>query len=98
VSGDRRTGGFAAPEARVGQVLNGKWNVDRLLDVGGMGAVYVATHRNGRQAAIKVLHTRFARDPEVRKRFLREGYVANKIGHPGAVAILDDDTAADGSP
>jgi len=79
-------------------MLNGKWKVDRLLDVGGMGAVYEATHRNGRRAAIKVLHTRFARDPEVRKRFLREGYVANKIDHPSAVAILDDDTAEDGSP
>jgi eukaryotic-like serine/threonine-protein kinase len=97
VSGDRRSG-FIAPEARVGQTLNGKWHVDRLLDVGGMGAVYEATHRNGRRAAIKVLHTRFARDPEVRKRFLREGYVANKIGHPGAVNILDDDTAEDGAP
>jgi serine/threonine-protein kinase len=72
--------------------------VDNLLDVGGMAAVYVATHRNGRRAALKVLHARFARDPEVRKRFLREGYVANKIGHPGAVSILDDDTAEDGSP
>ena len=82
----------------MGQSLNGKWTVDKLLDVGGMGAVYEATHRNGRRAAIKVLHTRFARDPEVRKRFLREGYVANKIGHPGAVAILDDDIAEDGSP
>jgi serine/threonine protein kinase len=96
VAGEKR--GFAAPEARVGQMLNGKWTVDRLLDVGGMGAVYAATHRNGRRAAIKVLHTRFARDPEVRKRFLREGYVANKIDHPAAVAILDDDTAEDGSP
>jgi eukaryotic-like serine/threonine-protein kinase len=85
-------------KARVGQVLNGKWQVDRLLDTGGMGAVYVATHRNGRRAAIKVLHARFARDPEVRKRFLREGYVANKLDHPGAVAILDDDIAEDGSP
>ena len=99
MSGDKRTtGGFAAAESRVGQSLNGKWHVDRLLDVGGMGAVYEATHRNGRRAAIKILHTRFARDPEVRKRFLREGYVANKIGHPGAVIILDDDTAEDGSP
>ena len=79
-------------------MLNGKWKVDRLLDVGGMGAVYEATHRNGRRAAIKVLHTRFARDPEVRRRFLREGYVANKIDHPSAVAILDDDTAEDGAP
>jgi serine/threonine protein kinase len=97
VTGERRSG-YAPPEARVGQTLNGKWHVDRLLDVGGMGAVYEVTHRNGRRAAIKVLHPRFARDPEVRRRFLREGYVANKIGHPGAVAILDDDTAEDGSP
>jgi eukaryotic-like serine/threonine-protein kinase len=97
VTGERRSG-YAPPEARVGQSLNGKWHVDRLLDVGGMGAVYEVTHRNGRRAAVKVLHTRFARDPEVRRRFLREGYVANKIGHPGAVAILDDDTAEDGSP
>jgi serine/threonine protein kinase len=86
------------PEARVGQTFNGKWTVERLLDVGGMGAVYVATHRNGRRAAIKVLHAKFGRDPEVRRRFLREGYVANKVMHPGAVAVLDDDIAEDGSP
>jgi serine/threonine-protein kinase len=99
VSGDKRTtSGVNAPDARVGQTLNGKWHVDRLLDVGGMGAVFAATHRNGRRAAIKLLHARFARDPEIRKRFLREGYVANKIEHPGALAILDDDTAEDGSP
>jgi len=86
------------PQARVGQTLNRKWTVDSLLDVGGMGAVYVATHRNGRRAAIKVLHAQFARDPEIRRRFQREGYVANKIDHPGAVAILDDDISEDGSP
>ncbi len=90
--------GSPKPEARVGSTLNGKWHVDSLLDVGGMGAVYVATHRNGRRAAIKVLHTRFAREPEIRRRFQREGYVANKIEHPGAVAILDDDAAEDGAP
>ena len=89
---------MTAAEARVGQTLNGKWTVDRLLDVGGMGAVYVATHRNGRRAAIKMLHGEFAKDREVRRRFQREGYVANKIEHPGAVAILDDDVSEDGAP
>jgi eukaryotic-like serine/threonine-protein kinase len=88
----------AVAQARVDSTLNGKWHVDSLLDVGGMGAVYVATHRNGRRAAIKVLHARFAKDPEVRRRFQREGYVANKIEHPAAVAILDDDIAEDGAP
>jgi serine/threonine protein kinase len=86
------------PEARVGQTLQGKWHLDRVLGVGGMGAVYEATHRNGRRAAIKVLHARYALDRDIRKRFIREGYVANKIDHPGAVAILDDDVLADGSP
>ena len=87
----------ARPEARVGRTLNGKWHVDRLLEVGGMGAVYTATHRNGRQAAIKVLLPKYAADPEVRRRFLREGYVANQVEHPGAVAVMDDDVAEDNS-
>jgi serine/threonine protein kinase len=49
-----------------------------------MAAVYAATHRNGSRAALKILHTEFARDAGIRERFLREGYVANKIDHPGA--------------
>jgi serine/threonine protein kinase len=85
-------------DARVGQTLNGKWHVDRLIDIGGMATVYEVTHRNGRRAAIKVLHATSAANPEMRRRFLREGYVANKIGHPGALAILDDEVAEDGSP
>jgi serine/threonine protein kinase len=87
-----------AAERRVGQTLNAKWTLERLLDVGGTAAVYEAAHRNGRRAAIKVLHATAAANPEVRRRFLREGYVANRIGHPAAVSILDDDTAEDGSP
>lgn len=83
---------------RLGQTLNGKWCIERLIDVGGTASVYEAAHRNGRRAAIKLLHASSAANAEVRRRFLREGYVANKIGHPGAVAILDDDIAEDGSP
>jgi serine/threonine-protein kinase len=88
----------ATARKRVGQMLSGKWHIDRLIDVGGMGAVYEATHRNGRRAAIKILHAQYANHPEIRRRFMREGYVANKIEHPGAVAILDDDIAEDGAP
>jgi serine/threonine-protein kinase len=84
-------------QKKVGTTLLGKWTLDRLIDVGGMGAVYAATHRNGKQVAIKVLHPECAEDTETVTRFLREGYVANKINHPGAVSILDDDTAEDGS-
>ena len=81
----------------VGQTLNEKWHLDALLGAGGMAAVYRATHRNGMQAAIKLLHAEFSMDTSLRKRFLREGYVANAVDHPGAVQVLDDGVTEDGS-
>jgi serine/threonine-protein kinase len=79
-------------------VLSGRWRIDRLIDTGGMAQVYAATHRNGRPVAVKVLRPELAVLPELVERFLREGYVANKVQHPGAVAVLDDDIAPDGAP
>jgi serine/threonine-protein kinase len=91
---------IADPRAaqRVGRPLNARWHVDRLIDVGGTANVYEATRSDGRRAAVKVLNATAAATPELRRRFLRESYVANKIGHPGALAILDDDLATDGAP
>ncbi len=82
---------------RIGSTLRGKWRLDSLLGVGGMAAVYAGTHRNGSRAAVKVLHAELTINAEVRSRFLREGYVANSIAHEGAVKVLDDDVAEDGS-
>jgi hypothetical protein len=86
------------PERRVGTLIKGKWTVDSLLGVGGMASVYAASHRNGQRAALKVLHNDFARDKTICDRFLREGYVSNKIGHPACVAVLDDDKTDDDAP
>jgi serine/threonine-protein kinase len=47
---------------RQGNILNGKWRLEDLLGVGGMAAVYAATHRNGHRVAIKVLHPHFSLD------------------------------------
>jgi len=80
----------ARAQARVGTVLEDKWRLDRLIGVGGMAAVYAATHRNQKRVAVKMLHHEFAGDGEIRTRFLREGYAANTIGHEGAVSVLDD--------
>jgi serine/threonine protein kinase len=81
---------------RIGMVLGGKWTIESLLGVGGMAAVYAATHRNGKRVAVKMLHADLSDHEEVRKRFLQEGYAANTIQHDGAVSVLDDDVAADG--
>jgi len=83
--------------ARVGSVIRGKWRVDAVLGVGGMAAVYAATHRNGHRCAIKMLLPSFSSNTEVIHRFLKEGYVANEVGHPGAVSVLDDDVTDDGA-
>jgi serine/threonine-protein kinase len=83
--------------ARVGTTLNGKYRLDRLLGVGGMASVYAATHRNNKRLAVKVLHTELSIIPDLRLRFMREGYVANTVDHPGAVAVLDDDVTDDGA-
>ncbi len=81
---------------RIGRVLNDKWTLEKLLGIGGMGAVYEARHRNGARAAVKVLHADLARHPDVRDRFLREGYAANKVEHSGAVKVIDDDKITTG--
>jgi eukaryotic-like serine/threonine-protein kinase len=78
-------------------MLRGKWTLDRLLDTGGMASVFAATHRNGSRVAIKLLHASLSKQEDLRSRFLREGYVANKVGHPGAVSIVDDDETEDGA-
>ncbi len=87
----------AEAAVRVGRTLRDKWRLDALIDVGGMAAVYAATHRNGMRGAVKILHLHRSGDPDIAARFRREGYIANKVAHPNAVSVLDDDVDEDGS-
>src|SRR5882762_1879820 len=84
-------------QIRVGQLVRARWRLDSLLGVGGMAAVYAATHRNGKRVALKMLHSELSTNTEVRQRFVDEGYAANRVGHPGAVSVIDDDVSEDGS-
>ncbi|HXK19875.1 MAG TPA: protein kinase, partial [Polyangiaceae bacterium] len=59
--------------------------------------VYAATHRNKKRAAVKMLHREYSTDSAIRDRFLREGYLANSVGHRGVVMVDDDDIAEDGA-
>lgn len=85
-------------DARVGQLLRGKWRLDRLLGIGGTSRVYAATHRNGRRGAVKLLNPDLRYLLEVRERFFRECLVASRIRHPSVVGVLDDDVTEDGTP
>ncbi|MRG90999.1 bifunctional serine/threonine-protein kinase/ABC transporter substrate-binding protein [Polyangium spumosum] len=85
-------------ERRVGRTLRDKYRIERVLGVGGMATVYLAVHRNGHRVAVKILHPELSASVTQRERFVREGYVANSIEHPGAVRVLDDDVSDDGCP
>jgi serine/threonine protein kinase len=91
--GDERS---ARARSRIGSVVADKFVLRRLLGVGGMAAVYEATHRNGSRVALKILHGALDSSLQQRKRFLREAYVANTVGHSGAVRIFDDGIDAAG--
>ena len=84
-------------EARLKQVLCGKYTLESVLGVGGMATVYRATHRNDHKATVKILHPHLAAYAGIRERFVKEAYTANRLEHPGALSITDDDVAEDGA-
>lgn len=66
----------------------GRYRVLRVLGSGGMGMVYEAEHELlRRRTAVKVLHARYAFDPEVAGRFIDDARAAAKIEHPSIVQI-----------
>ncbi len=80
----------AVHQARVGQTIGDKYQVLRLLGVGGMGAVYEAENTwIKRRVALKVLFQNLAADPEVARRFMQEAQSATQINHPNIVYVLD---------
>jgi serine/threonine-protein kinase len=87
----------ARAQSRIGTTIREKYRIEELLGIGGMAAVYRATHRNRAEFAIKMLHPELSMREGFRQRFLREGYAANSVKHPGVVAVVDDDVTEDGS-
>src|SRR5204863_4372566 len=62
VSVDERT---RLAQKRLGELVLDKWRLDRLIGIGGMAAVFEATHRNGNRVAIKMLHPDLAGFDEI---------------------------------
>jgi serine/threonine-protein kinase len=84
-----------APEllALVGVKLAGRYRLDRVLGVGGMGAVYLATAVNGAKVAVKViLGDAETQRPEMLKRFVREAKATMAVESPNVVQIIDVDS------
>lgn len=66
----------------------GPYRVLGVLGEGGMGKVYVGQDRDGRTAAVKVLHRHLADDPQLGQRFVREARMAQAVSSPGVARVL----------
>lgn len=68
----------------------GRYQIQRKLDEGGMAEVFLAydPHVN-REVAIKLIHSRMAADPELKRRFLQEARSLAALEHSAIVPIYD---------
>lgn len=70
--------------------LDGRFKLHKVLGEGGMGKVYAGTQLSvDRDVAIKVLRKELSNDPEVVKRFFREGRVISGLSHHNIVNLVD---------
>jgi serine/threonine protein kinase len=84
--------------ALLGRVVSGRYRIDHLLGMGGMGAVYRGYHLLLKKpVAIKVLHANIKRMPDLRARFEREAIAGAHVVHPHVVEATDFGQLEDGS-
>lgn len=84
---------------RSGEVLAGKYRVDRILGKGGMGVVVAAHHLQLDQiVALKFLRPEAAANPAALDRFTREARNAVRLKSEHVARIIDVDTLDSGVP
>ncbi len=69
---------------------DGRYRIDKVLGVGGMSVVLLAFDtRMQVPRAIKLLHKRFTRNPQVRERFENEATAQASLRHPNILMVHD---------
>jgi serine/threonine-protein kinase len=75
---------------RPGQIVDGRYRIDRLIGEGGMAAVWAGhNERTGKRVALKVILGSMATVGEAAELFRGEALTASKINHPNVVSIFD---------
>jgi hypothetical protein len=95
-------GALAGPSAspvQPGQILAGKFEVERVLGAGGMGIVVAARHTQlGQRVALKFLLPVACEVPGAVNRFLREGKAAARITSEHVARVMDTGVLDGGAP
>ncbi|MGD0675144.1 MAG: serine/threonine-protein kinase [Polyangiaceae bacterium] len=90
---------FSSIGVREGDVVAGKYRIERLLGAGGMGVVVVAHHLQlDERVALKFLQPEALRNAEAVARFSREARAMVKIKSEHVVRVRDVDALPNGAP
>ncbi len=82
-----------------GEVLDGKYRVDRVIGAGGMGVVVAATHvQLQTQVALKFLLPEVLSNQQVAERFVREARAAVRIQSEHVARVSDVGKLSNGAP
>jgi serine/threonine-protein kinase len=91
--------GLTVQHPLIGQVVQSRYRVDRLIGKGAMGIVYEAQHLLlGRKVALKALTASAALSPDRIERFRREAQAAASLGSSHIVDVLDMGQIEGGPP
>ena len=92
---------MAKQNYEIGQVVADRYVLDGRIGSGGMAEVYSALDRNAtagsEKVALKLLHARYARSSEARKRLRREAEILEELDHPSIVKFRDTGVLEDKS-
>ncbi|MDT0614748.1 serine/threonine-protein kinase [Streptomyces lancefieldiae] len=73
----------------------GHYHLESCLGSGGMGVVHLARSTSGMRVAVKVVHARYAMDPEFRGRFRQEVAAARRVSGAFTAPVVDADPDAE---
>lgn len=91
VAPTRESAAVASPtDALLGAIVDGKYRIEKLIGVGGMGRVYRGRNtRTDGPVAIKTLLPSLASDESLVQRFVIEAQSASKLKHQNTIRIYD---------
>jgi outer membrane protein assembly factor BamB len=91
-----------APQRNIGSAAEaelpeyaGHYRLESRLGSGGMGVVHLARSTSGMKVAVKVVHSKFAKDPEFRGRFRQEVAAARGVSGAFTASVVDADPEAE---
>lgn len=102
---EAKTVSFDKPDKLIGQMLDGRFLIEKDLteggaDAGGIGLVYLAQDLKllGKEVVVKILQNAAAQNENIVRKFQHEKEALIRLDHPNIVRILDSGTLSDGNP